>query len=568
MLYTINSDGTELTAFAAPLDRVTGVERPRQLPDGRVVFITKTDLRPGGSAEFVRLARPFSGREPLLADASAHVCSVQPMNGGSLLLCAAPSTAASSCWAPFRIEAGANTLGQAIPTQPGWNTLEAVQAARSERPMGRLSTMDPTRNTGQILCLNANDTRYTVGQPAAAPSSRIRVLTETGGMERLLGEVPLHPDGSFLVEVPADVPLGFEAVDEKGCVLRRVRPMVWVRPGENRSCHGCHAPPHHSPENHRPLAVTAPMTTSRNGTSWHGEKIGRRMRVRPLGIGISVGIVGCALGFLGHHFGGNAHVRHRLGQAPLTETSCFQCHFVSINRLLWAKPRPHHHSPAGLAVSPDGTRLYIALDDRDEVAEADVSSREVLRRVRVAGGPHGLAIDAAGKHLFVTCRHSDRLAQLDLPSLVESGSVAVGTGPTGVAYCQTDSGERVVVANSLSQNASVIALSPVRELSRPATGREPYAVAAVADGSRVFIVSRMVELARPDSVPASEMTILNPGNGRVVRREMLESAHLSEGVCVVPARSWSLTPIVKGTQPGSHHTGSRRVGHVQRLGGR
>ena len=68
-----------------------------------------------------------------------------------------------------------------------------------------------------------------------------------------------RPTVRFMAEVPADVPLGFEALDENGRVLRREAPMVWVRPGENRSCIGCHEPRNRSPHNHRPLAVSVPM---------------------------------------------------------------------------------------------------------------------------------------------------------------------------------------------------------------------------------------------------------------------------------------------------------------------
>ena len=66
-------------------------------------------------------------------------------------------------------------------------------------------------------------------------------------------------DGSFLAEVPADMPIGFETLDENGRVLRHEAPMIWVRPAENRSCIGCHEPHNRAPHNHRPLAVNAPM---------------------------------------------------------------------------------------------------------------------------------------------------------------------------------------------------------------------------------------------------------------------------------------------------------------------
>ena len=152
----------------------------------------------------------------------------------------------------------------------------------------------------------------------------------------------------------------------------------------------------------------------------------------------------------------------------------------------WTQPRPHHDAPAGLAISPDGKKIYIALDDRDQVAEADTASRQILRRVRVAGGPFGLALDTAGKNLFVTCRDGDRLAVLDTQTLQETGSVSVGMGPVAVACCRTASGERLVVANSMSDDISVLSVSPLRELGRPSAGRDPFAVAITPDGTRAL----------------------------------------------------------------------------------
>jgi hypothetical protein len=61
-----------------------------------------------------------------------------------------------------------------------------------------------------------------------------------------------------MAEVPSDIPLGFETMDAAGEVLMRLPPTVWVRPGENRSCVGCHEPHNRSPRNIRPLAAQQP----------------------------------------------------------------------------------------------------------------------------------------------------------------------------------------------------------------------------------------------------------------------------------------------------------------------
>lgn len=257
-----------------------------------------------------------------------------------------------------------------------------------------------------------------------------------------------------------------------------------------------------------------------------------------------VGLAGIA-GALGHHFGGNAHIRRKLGQPPLANATCFNCHFVSTRSLPWAQPRPHHDSPAGLAVTPDGKRILIALDDRDEVAEADTTSRQVLRRAKASGTPYGLAMDPAGKRLYVACKSADRVLVLDAMTLEEVGSVTVGMGPVAVAFCQTSAGDRLVVANSMSDDISIVGVSPLKELSRLSAGREPFAVAATANGTRAFVANRLVGLASVKSLPESELTVVDPVAARVVKRESLTSAHLSEGVNLVAGRSWALTPIVK-----------------------
>ena len=355
----------------------------------------------------------------------------------------------------------------------------------------------------------------------------------------------MQADGSFMAEVPADTPLGFEALNQEGEILRRVEPLFRVQPGENRSCIGCHAAHNRAPHNHRPLAVNTAVACLRVEPGPGRPK--RRDEMKPSRILIRVGIVVLmsTVSILGHHYGGNAHIRKRIGQPPLAKATCFNCHFVSTDRLLWAKPRPHHDSPAGLAVSHDGKRLYISLDNRDEVAEADIATRKVLRRARVPGGPFGLALDASGKRLFVTCRQADRLALLDTGTLKETGSLPVGMGPAAVAFCRTAAGDRLIVANAMSDDVSVISLAPLKELARPAAGREPFAVAATSDGARAFVANRLVGLSSIKTMPASEVTVIDPATARVIRRDALESAHLSEGVGLDESRSWALTPLVK-----------------------
>ncbi len=239
------------------------------------------------------------------------------------------------------------------------------------------------------------------------------------------------------------------------------------------------------------------------------------------------------------------HMQRMSGPKNLAKAKCFNCHLVSRARLPWAKPRPHHDSPAGLVMSPDGTRVYIALDDRDEVVEADIASGCVSRRLKIAGRPFGMALDVSGKNLFVTCRDDDRVAVIDTERFRESATVPVGVSPVAVAFCRTAAGDRLIVANSMSDDISVLSINSLQELGRLSAGREPFAVTTASDGARAFVANRLVNLDSLNSVPAAEITEIDPVRIRAVRRVPLDSAHLSEGIGVVPSRSWVLTPFVK-----------------------
>lgn len=57
---------------------------------------------------------------------------------------------------------------------------------------------------------------------------------------RILGDVPVNPDGSAQFRVPADTAVYFQLLDENRMELRRMRSFISFQPGEQRGCVGCH----------------------------------------------------------------------------------------------------------------------------------------------------------------------------------------------------------------------------------------------------------------------------------------------------------------------------------------
>ena len=88
--------------------------------------------------------------------------------------------------------------------------------------------------------------------------------------KRILGTVPVESDGSVQFEVPADIFVFFQILDENGMMIQTMRSGTMVRPGEINGCYGCHEdrlatfPPLPSPS----LAMRKPVQKL---APWYGE---------------------------------------------------------------------------------------------------------------------------------------------------------------------------------------------------------------------------------------------------------------------------------------------------------
>ncbi|MFZ5724322.1 MAG: hypothetical protein ACOY33_11765 [Pseudomonadota bacterium] len=83
-------------------------------------------------------------------------------------------------------------------------------------------------------------------------------ITAAFGMRELIGYVPVEPDGSVRVQVPANVPFTFSIVDARGQrVGARHDALLQLMPGELRVCAGCHAGASTLPHGRNDSAVPA-----------------------------------------------------------------------------------------------------------------------------------------------------------------------------------------------------------------------------------------------------------------------------------------------------------------------
>ncbi|WP_303759161.1 hypothetical protein [Alcanivorax jadensis] len=128
----------------------------------------------------------------------------------------------------YDLDGGFNSFHD--PALPGVSTLEAFRDPSVITPGDRRVRF--LRITKGVL-IPDDDVRLIVGAHIGrAPNF---------GMREIVGYVPVEPDGSVRVQVPANAPLGLQLVDAQGkAVYSRHGAWLNLRPGETLQCQGCH----------------------------------------------------------------------------------------------------------------------------------------------------------------------------------------------------------------------------------------------------------------------------------------------------------------------------------------
>ena len=65
-------------------------------------------------------------------------------------------------------------------------------------------------------------------------------IASNDGIKRILGTVPIESDGSIAIEVPPNIAIHFQLLDDQYRAVHIMRSFTGVMPGEKRGCVGCH----------------------------------------------------------------------------------------------------------------------------------------------------------------------------------------------------------------------------------------------------------------------------------------------------------------------------------------
>ncbi|MGI8612738.1 MAG: bifunctional YncE family protein/alkaline phosphatase family protein, partial [Nocardioidaceae bacterium] len=186
--------------------------------------------------------------------------------------------------------------------------------------------------------------------------------------------------------------------------------------------------------------------------------------------------------------GGNNKVRvFRMDTGQLTERRSIAIPSTK------AMPTPY---PAGLAVAPDGSRLYVADQLGDAFSQIDLATRTV-RTVSAGHNPYGVALSPDGATAYVSDQGARTVDVYDVsrgaPRLQRE--VAVGTHPNRMVVDPVDG--TLYVANSESDSVSVLPEGAARPTARidlspyrgAPVGSNPDGLALSPDRKTLYVVN-------------------------------------------------------------------------------
>lgn len=263
-LLAVNTDGTDPANFLPGVGKKFKL-MPAMVPQGRLgklIFVENDELLPDGAGQLacVDLRRPLRTYQSLTAESDFVYHSPSALPDGRLLVSRRPRSGGKS------YELGvfdlANKTWQPLFDDPRQHDVFAKAVVPRPMPDGRSSAVDDQKPLGTIYCLSVYDSDL---PKEALPVGSIKKLRILEGIPpgsapqngppaaadmrmRVLGEIPVFPDGSFQVEVPSDTPLMLQLIDERGLNVRNSG-WIWVKGGVHQGCIGCHEDPERVPFN-------------------------------------------------------------------------------------------------------------------------------------------------------------------------------------------------------------------------------------------------------------------------------------------------------------------------------
>jgi YVTN family beta-propeller protein len=140
--------------------------------------------------------------------------------------------------------------------------------------------------------------------------------------------------------------------------------------------------------------------------------------------------------------------------------------------------------PRYVAISPDGTTLYVTQNHAGTVMAIDLATRKVEARIAVGGSPWQIAVSPNGKTVYVAVQSPNSVVAINATSDQVKATIPVGPSPGAVAL--TPNGKTLYVANPDDNSVTPVSVSTNTAGSPIPVGSDPVAIAVTPNGATAY----------------------------------------------------------------------------------
>ena len=147
---------------------------------------------------------------------------------------------------------------------------------------------------------------------------------------------------------------------------------------------------------------------------------------------------------------------------------------------------PAGSDPEQFALSPDGTKIYIANEDVGAATILDASTGKVVTFVPVTREPEGVGVSPDGKIFYVTCETAGDVFAIDANTHKVVGHIVVHPRPRSVAFLPD--GSRAFIPSESVGELNVIDTTNqklLKVITLP-KGSRPMTVKVSPDGRKIY----------------------------------------------------------------------------------
>ncbi len=202
-----------------------------------------------------------------------------------------------------------------------------------------------------------------------------------------------------------------------------------------------------------------------------------------------------------------------------------------------------YKTPFNLAITRDGTRLYVACEASNSLMVVNPKTKHILKEIAINEQPHYVALSPDESEAYVTNRGSDNVSVIDTRTYQVLSTITVGDEPHEIAM--NPEGTILYVTNAGSYDVSVVDLNAGKEIKRLAASRGTWGIDRSPDGTKLFVTNNLPRYGDFRETSHSEVTVIDTKTSTVEKRHTVVHANLLQGVAVSPADDFTLFTLIR-----------------------